>query len=878
MSISRIVNNITAVNANRNLDKTGRALQKSIERLSSGLRINRAGDDAAGLNVANRLRTQVQGLNQAVTNASDGINLINVAEGALEETTIRLNRIRQLSVQAANTAVNDVKARQAIQDEVFQSIDEITRIANTTQFGSSYLLNGDFSIKTNNIVGQQNIGMQIDSSPVASTLASGKSFLNIIKVQDGTAQIVSADGVGNQQILNTGIRNQTDVAISFARFSKTSLLGAGVAPATLIAGASGPNNRVFFNGVSILNKDVITFTGTLADGITKFNGSLSIGAGATYTFGAKTDTTVANAKTHLIGAINKSILDAEKALFGVTTVTNIPTAYQSTVTLGGRGANSGRLLMFSSGNYINQSSINLTLLRGANGGVAGKVATVSNGVTRSGVIGVDSALSGGGKIGNSITAITGSTFGVGDFVIDVQDAQAAQQRKLENTIIFRDGNGAIINKTTSLSQGGGTHNLVLNGTFVGGIYTGGMSLQNNDTITLTGTNADGTTFNGVFTYTRLTTTQRAVDTTMNDFKFSSLSGLLKELNYRTRDYSGVTALNGTQSRFEDALFTFTSNGTLQLVDDIGRSNSQIAYTLTFQNGLTHTGTAKNPTTNFTLQDAAALTQEGFYEEATFRINNGDAVRAKAGDVVTLQGAKSTIEGVPQPRVTFRLGNGFTAGTDELVNTPNRFVGTLNGGAQTTFINGDQKVTFVDGNSGGNRGVARFVSINFDNIIDVTRRTDGLPDAGRTIVVSTINSSLNFHVGANAGQAFRASIGDLTSQNLGFGLGSGRAVANINVTNISGANDAMRIVDEALDQVNKTRSILGSITNRLEATISNLSVSSENLNASESRIRDADIARETSEFTKNQVLQQAGISVLAQSNFLPQGFLGLIGGR
>ncbi|MBI1390985.1 MAG: flagellin, partial [bacterium] len=87
VSISRIANNIASVNANRNLDKSQRSLSKSIERLSSGLRINRAGDDAAGLTVANRLRTQVQGLNQAVTNASQGINLIGTAEGALEETT-----------------------------------------------------------------------------------------------------------------------------------------------------------------------------------------------------------------------------------------------------------------------------------------------------------------------------------------------------------------------------------------------------------------------------------------------------------------------------------------------------------------------------------------------------------------------------------------------------------------------------------------------------------------------------------------------------------------------------------------------------------------------------------------------------------------------
>ena len=107
-------------------------------------------------------------------------------------------------------------------------------------------------------------------------------------------------------------------------------------------------------------------------------------------------------------------------------------------------------------------------------------------------------------------------------------------------------------------------------------------------------------------------------------------------------------------------------------------------------------------------------------------------------------------------------------------------------------------------------------------------------------------------------------------------GQGRTVSDINITTLEGANDAIRIIDEALNQVNKTRSILGAATNRLEATISNLSVSAENLTASESRIRDVDLAKESTDFTKNQLLIQAGTSILAQANFQGQGFLSLIG--
>ena len=111
MAITRINTNLAALNAQRHLSKVSSGLSQSIERLSSGLRINRAGDDAAGLVVANRLTSQIKGLHQAVNNAQDGRNLISVAEGALEEVSVRLDRMRELAIQAANTGTNDAAAR-----------------------------------------------------------------------------------------------------------------------------------------------------------------------------------------------------------------------------------------------------------------------------------------------------------------------------------------------------------------------------------------------------------------------------------------------------------------------------------------------------------------------------------------------------------------------------------------------------------------------------------------------------------------------------------------------------------------------------------------------------------------------------------------------
>ena len=137
----RINHNISALKACNILGKTGNALDKSLERLSSGFRINRAADDAAGLAISEKMKTQIAGLEQAARNAADGISVIQTAEGALDEVEAMLQRMRELSVQAAN-GVNTDEDRGAIQDEIDQLNEEINRVSNTTEFNTKKLLNG----------------------------------------------------------------------------------------------------------------------------------------------------------------------------------------------------------------------------------------------------------------------------------------------------------------------------------------------------------------------------------------------------------------------------------------------------------------------------------------------------------------------------------------------------------------------------------------------------------------------------------------------------------------------------------------------------------------------------------------------------------------
>ena len=144
----RINQNIMAFNAYRNLSATGGMLGKSLEKLSSGFRINRAADDASGLVISQGLRAQVSGLRQATRNAQDGVSVVQTAEGALTEVHSMLNRIRDLIVQAANTASSDSAAREAAQNEIEQLRDEIDRIGETTAFGTQKLLDGSFGAQS----------------------------------------------------------------------------------------------------------------------------------------------------------------------------------------------------------------------------------------------------------------------------------------------------------------------------------------------------------------------------------------------------------------------------------------------------------------------------------------------------------------------------------------------------------------------------------------------------------------------------------------------------------------------------------------------------------------------------------------------------------
>lgn len=181
-----VQHNLTAANTNRQLGITTNGLQKSTEKLSSGYKINRAADDAAGLSISEKMRNQIRGLNKASDNAQDGISLVQTAEGALNEVHSMLQRMSELAVQAAN-GTNATTDRTALNDEVQQLKTEIQRVGSTTQFNKMNILDGGFSAGTKKAL---QVGANADQtiSIAISALKSvvGSSLTGDLKISTAT--------------------------------------------------------------------------------------------------------------------------------------------------------------------------------------------------------------------------------------------------------------------------------------------------------------------------------------------------------------------------------------------------------------------------------------------------------------------------------------------------------------------------------------------------------------------------------------------------------------------------------------------------------------------------------------------------------------------
>ncbi|GIF11044.1 flagellin [Actinoplanes teichomyceticus] len=299
----RINQNIAAQNAYRNLSVTDSQMSKSLEKLSSGFRINRAADDAAGLSISEGLRAQTGGLKVAVRNTQDGISVAQTAEGALNEVTSILQRMRDLSVQASNGGAADAEAKKAAQKEIEQLNSELTRIGDTTAFGKSKLLDGTFGATNTAAPSTKKAGIPASSQ-------AGYTF-NITEVG---GKAVPGSGIAVTVPAVSSTASAADVAATVNTALKTALQGAGYQgnevsmQASVAADGSGATYTVTGNGKFTLNESGTgladlglavttgTLTGDQPNGAASNNGQFQVGANA-------------NEKINItIGAVNSTAL------------------------------------------------------------------------------------------------------------------------------------------------------------------------------------------------------------------------------------------------------------------------------------------------------------------------------------------------------------------------------------------------------------------------------------------------------------------------------------------------------------------------------------------------------------------------------------------
>lgn len=725
--------NVMSLNAQRNLGNSQNALNKSMQRLSSGLRINSAKDDAAGLGISDRMTSQIRGLNQAVRNANDGISLSQTAEGALQETTNILQRMRELAVQSANDT-NSASDRSSLQAEVNQLKQEMSRIAETTQFNGKNVLDGTLSNA------QFQVGANAGET-ISFSISSAKSA-------DLGNNTLATDNTG-------GIESATRSA-------------ARIDVGNLAAGE--------------------TFTITQSDGT-----QLPVLAGA-----------------------NAGELE-----------TNLETAL---------GAGAGDVV----GSYSNEIVINVSNL------------TDTAGTGTDAAVTLDYGLEGGG--------LNTGTFTIDDTTGAVTFAETTTNEADINAVWDATAGTLTISSDDPLESA----NLDLDA----------ITLTADATATFEFTQADGTSSGNITTAGDVDYQQRATGAyvfanTIDIVGITSDGDSLQGAAAGEEGLGGVGLVdaNGNNNVAAQTLTVVGGEGSSTVDVDAGDSADVIASkvnAITQDTGVTATAETTATIGNLSADGSITFNLQGLNTETT-TINAtvlssdltglASAINDQSGNTgvfATLSADKESVELRQSAGYDIKISD-FSHGaavTDQ--DAP------VNGVTQTMTVTGSQgtATTLTDGHVAG-------------TYVAEAGQTDSTIVGGEV----TFNGSSGFNVTssiASDAQSLFATSAD------GANVSTLNSVNNVDITSVEGATDAIDTIDGAIAQIDSIRGDLGAIQNRFESTISNLSNVSENLSAARSRILDADIAQESSAMTKNNILQQAGVSILAQANQAPQLALSLLG--
>lgn len=869
----RINTNIAALNSHRMLEKNTSISGRNLEKLSSGKRINRASDDAAGLAISEKMNAQIRGLKMASRNALDGVSLVQTAEGAMGEVHSMLQRMRELSVQAANGTMS-TEDRRAIQDEINQLTSEVNRIGNGTEFNNLNILQGNQEPNSNATVGKMSTGLPatIKSLPLDGIDSSS----DIYKV-DISNKTLSIEINGRKTEVNlqgfTGDSNTTLSANELLGRINEALLDDAYAvfsdDMSIIIRSSlpggGQNIKLEGNAVNTIfgvSEGVINSFGKAenAGGISQGNMYFSDipQAGSYIIIGDQRIDFFDSSKEPYIGS-NKSIdvhlAKPEVIKSKIDSIVNtqpyqpqVPGTLTSPINIAIPNLDS----TFSNGDKITIGLVELEL-----------VSVVSDPTTQ-----VQLGATTKDTIENINNVLLNGT--IPDYVFSIDSAKFNTSNQITTAL------ADLPNKTFAI--GSETYEFTL---------TGSVSTPGNIPINING----------------LSTMNEALVELSNTINNASV-GLVSSTD-------GTNLSISSDEYFEVMPGTITFSG-----------NTKPTLNLSFEGKYIGTSDPVNKLVTFDVDSntisgnfvASIGTPEVIGDTSiTFenQLNSGD--KLQFGDIILVAGQDFEI-GADINETADNLKTILEA--EDKINVVT--IGTITADKWTLNINhaiNNFDISLENSLSSSRDDISKIIDRIVDNISVTGVEILKNPINSQELIIKADQAGLNgnlinlegtlkefnvnLQVGSNTGQGFRLEVGDVRSRairissdkptgnpgvlgasyvkipNVTNGISAASVEYSLDVMDEKKATAAIEVFNNAIITVASERSKLGAIQNRLEKTIANLDNTAENLTAAKSRIEDTDMALEMSEFTKFNILQQAGTAMLSQANQQPQMMLKLL---
>ena len=857
-----------------------------MEQLSSGKRINSAGDDAAGIAIAARMESQVRGLNQAMRNAADGQSLVDTSEGAMDEISNMLQRMRELSLQSASDTVS-TQDRANLDNEVDQLVLEIDRITSTTTFNGKNLLDGTAGAQTLQIgyMGGETLSFTVgnmSSTALGTTLTAAASNAVTSNTAQGAAAVPTIaqlafngnDSYGFTLTVGDGASGTDALTIAGATVSAGSASDVAAKINAAIATAVSNNTMTSGAATAAANGNVVTITNALGD-------SIDVSAFTSAANGTASYASVTGAGT------SKLLNDAAPVAALNNTGGGAATAATGTLTL-----QTGKDYSFT----VNGTNINVTKL----GTTTTEAALLAELKTAIGA-------------GSAASTVSGQAFSLADSsgkeiaITNFQSTSAAAGSAGSMALTVRvDANSNTPSNTFAV---GGSDTTDVDGTDI-------VQLSFSEAEADYGFKIDTVAFT-VATASASKTLAEALAITRD--AINANAAISAKATARVVD--GKLEIENTQAaNTAITIDTFTSTGKAAIV--AGTATLGSTDLVTAQQASTTTGTeatVSETTMSFSQDDeysfkiggtlvtasvsggdlgamVSAVNSQSSTTGVTGSVSNGDLLLTNAaGGAIAITEFASAGTGIATAATAAGQGGSATlSDTAAVTGAATAAAGKATATTMNLSMDATDNVTFQV-SDGQTNAVVRLTSFSItDNAAMLAEIQSALTSSGSDITAAAANGTAPIILtNATGGKIdltkFTSDGSGVLTASPGSEQGVGKilddtgtsasqsAVAAIDIKSSAGATIAIATIDRALEQINAQRAELGAISNRLDHTISNLGNVVINTEASQSRIQDADFAKVTGDLTKAQIMSQAATAMLAQANASKQGVLSLLQG-